>query len=87
MAKKKQKKKTGEQAGVCRPGQWPGGVHVWIPFCLPAAGFCIRHKQPVKGLHEGDNMGGSGEVEDEACCSVLDELQGLERVWPQRELQ
>lgn len=65
-----------EHAGVCRPGQWPGGVHVWIPLqpCLPAAGFCIQHKQPVEGLYEGDNMGRSGEVEDEACCSVLDEL-------------
>lgn len=48
---------------------WPGRVHVWIPLqpCLPAAGFCIQYKQPVEGLCEGDNMGGSGEVEDEAC--------------------
>lgn len=45
-----------------------------LQLCLPAAGFSIQHKQPVEGLYEGDNMGGSGEVEDEACCSVLDEL-------------
>lgn len=65
-----------KQAGVCRAGQWPGVVHVWIPLqsYMPAAGFCIQHKQPVEGLYEGDNMGGSVEVEDKACCSVLDEL-------------
>lgn len=32
--------------------------------CLPAAGFCIQHKQPAEGLYEGDNMGGSREVVD-----------------------
>lgn len=65
-----------EQAGVCGPGQWPCGVYVWIPLqpCLPAAGFCIQYKQPMEGLYEGDNMGGSWEVEDKACCGVLDEL-------------
>ncbi len=25
-----QKKQS--KAGVCRHGQWPGGVHVWIPL-------------------------------------------------------
>lgn len=45
-----------------------------LQLCLPEARFCIQHEQPVEGLHEGDNMGGSGEVEDEACCGVLDEL-------------
>lgn len=47
--------------------------------------FFIQYKQPVEGLCEGDNMGGSGEVEDRACCSVLDELSGLKGVCPPRE--
>lgn len=55
---------------MCGPGQWLGGVHECISLS-----FCI---QLVEGLYEGDNMGGSGEVEDKARCSALDELWELE---------
>lgn len=46
------------------------------------------HAASGRTVRGEDKMGrGPGQVEAEACCFVLDELEGKEGVWTRRELQ
>lgn len=66
-----------EQAGACTTWTVAWRCACVDPFTAVFASsrvFCIQHKPPVEGLYEVDNTGGSGEVEDKACCRVLDDL-------------